>query len=113
MPTQVKVAIFSLLLAVAFGSGYWVKGAREDGKKLSSLNSAIIAGYQLQSDLDAALLKLAKARVNAIAKENKVDQAYAEYLKNPNRDRTRFSDERVRIKAAAIDAANSVKRSKD
>lgn len=109
---NIKVVCMLATVLVAGLAGWVARGNHEDSKKLSSLNSAIVAGWQLQSDLNGALAKLAKARADQLAKDKRVDRDYANYLKDPKRntDCTKFSDSRVQLKNAASAAANSVSR---
>lgn len=110
MPTQMKILAVLLGLSVAFGSGYWVRNAQENNKKLSSLNSVVVGAMQLQGDLNAALLKLAKNRADAAIKQQKVLSDYANYLKNPDRMRCELDPARVQLKSDAVRAANSIHR---
>lgn len=109
MTPQTRALIFVGVWLLALVVGWTGRGWYEGNKKLSEMNESIVTGWRLQSDLNGALAKLAKARADQLGKNNKVDQEYANYVKNPDRVTARFDDKRVRLKNSAVDAANSVR----
>lgn len=109
MTAQTRALIFVGVWLLALFAGWIGRGWYEGNKKLSETNEAIVAGWRLQSDLNGALAKLAKAREAQLEKNNKVDKGYADYLKDPGRVTTRFDDKRVQLKNSAVDAANSIR----
>lgn len=110
MTVQARVLIFLGAWLIALLSGWFIRGWYEGNKELSRVNSAIVATWTLQSDLNGVMAKLQKARADQLAANNKVDEGYAAYLKDPNRNNgcTKFSDKRVQLKNAAVAAANGV-----
>ncbi len=110
MNTETRILIFAGLLVTAFAAGWVAKGWKTDSKELERTNEAIVVGWQLQSDLNGVLAKLATEKADLLATHNQLDKDVANYVKNPNRNTTRLDADRVRIKSEAARAANSITR---
>lgn len=92
--------------------GWTIRGWHEDSVQLDRTNESIITGWRLQSDLNGVMATLSTEKAAAMAIHQQLDKDIANYVKSPTRTTKHFDAERVRIKAEAARAANSVTRPK-